>query len=223
MQKLLAEVKTGKMVGKSSGGSGVGCGPHRRSCAINKFKAEREEMLAVFSEITEQERLRKIISTPLEDSELGTHPFEKKGNYFNDWVMWENYMAADLRWNHLLQQQDSYLKFVLNATQDSLPTPSRLNTWQEESAGDGLCPLGCREKGTLKRILCSCWKALREEPQSRITWRHDSILLAIFRGVMDRIQEANAQSRQEDALPSIKLKSVETLDGDSLISNASGN
>ena len=137
--------------------------------------------------------------------------------------MWENYMAADLRWNHLLQQQDSYLKFVLNGTQDSLPTPSRLNTWQQESAGDGRCPLGCKEKGTLKHILCGCWIALKEEPQSRITWRHDSILLAIFRGVMDRIQEANAQPRQEDALPPIKLKSVETLNGDSLVSNASGN
>merc|ERR1712167_469188 len=118
------------------------------------------------------------------------------------------------RWNHLLQQQDSYLKFVLNGTQDSLPTPSRLNTWQQESAGDGRCPLGCKEKGTLKHILCRCWIALKEEPQSRITWRHDSILLAIFRGVMDRIQEANAQPRQEDALPPIKLKSVETLNGD---------
>ena len=62
-----------------------------------------------------------------------------------------------------------------------------------------------------------------EKPQSRITWRHDSILLAIFRGVMDRIQEANAQPRQEDALPPINLKSVETLDGDSLVSNTSGN
>ena len=77
MQKLLAEVKTGKMVGKPSDGSGVGYRPPRRSCAVNKFKAEREEMLAVFSEITEQERLRKIISTPLEASEVGTHPFEK--------------------------------------------------------------------------------------------------------------------------------------------------
>ena len=79
-------------------------------------------MLGVFSEITEQERLRKIISTPLEASEVATHPFEKKGNCFDDWVLWENAMAADLRWNHPLQQQDWYLKFVLNATQDSLPT-----------------------------------------------------------------------------------------------------
>lgn len=111
-------------------------------------------MLAVFSEITEQERVRKIISTPLKASEVGTHPFEKKGNYFNDWVLWENAMAADLRWNHLLQQQDSYLKFVLNATQDSLPTPSRLKTWHQETQERVYVPWAAEERKGLSSTSC---------------------------------------------------------------------
>ena len=90
----------------------------------------------------------------------------------------------------MLRKQESFLKFVLNAIQDSCPTPSRLKCWSQASAGDGKCPLGCGKAGTLKHILCACVKAIKEAPQSRITWRHDSVLLAIYRGVMDAIEEA---------------------------------
>ena len=45
-------------------------------------------------------------------------------------------------------------------------------------------------------ILCQCQKAIKKEPQSRITWQHDSILLAIYKGVKDRIKEA-MESRVE--------------------------
>ena len=65
----------------------------------------------------------------------------------------------------------------------------------ENRAGDGLCPLGCRVAGSLLHILCQ--KAMKEEPQSRIMWRHDFILLAIYKGVKDRIKEA-VESRGEE-------------------------
>ena len=89
-------------------------------------KAEGEEMLRVFKEIYEEGRLVKVMSKPLEDSDSDTHPDEKKGNYFCGWLKWKNAMVVDLRWDQLLRKQNSYLRFVLNATQDSLPTPSRL-------------------------------------------------------------------------------------------------
>ena len=79
---------------------------------------------------------------------------------------------------------------MLNATQDSLPTPSRLKCWRQSSAGDGKCPLGCGRAGTLKHILCTCCKAIAEKPQSRITWRHDSTLLTIYRGITERVEAA---------------------------------
>ena len=79
-------------------------------------------------------------------------------------------IGLDLRWNRILQKQDSYLRFALNAAQDSLPTPSRLEHWQQDSAGDGLCPLGYRVTGSLLHILCQCQNVIKEEePQSRIT------------------------------------------------------
>ena len=73
-------------------------------------------------------------------------------------------MSLDLRWNRILQKQDSYLRFALSAAQDSLPTSRRLKHWQHDSAGDGLCPLGCRVTGSLLHILCQCQKAIKEEP-----------------------------------------------------------
>ena len=92
----------------------------------------------------------KVMSKPLEDSDPDTHPDEKKGNYFCGWLKWKNAMMVDLRWDQLLRKQDSYLRFVLNATQDSLPTPSRLKHWNKSSGGDGKCPLCSCFVGTLK-------------------------------------------------------------------------
>ena len=99
-------------------------------------------------------------------------------------------MSLDLQWNRILQTQDSYLRFALNAVQDSLPTPSRLEHRQQDSAGDGLCVLGCRVTQSILHILCQCQTAIKEGPQSRIRWQNDSILLAIYKGVKYRIKEA---------------------------------
>ena len=43
-----------------------------------------------------------------------------------------------------------------------------------------------RVTGSLLHILCQCLKVMKEEPQDRITWQHDSILLAVYEGVTDR-------------------------------------
>jgi len=59
-----------------------------------------------------------------------------------------------------------------------------------------MCPLGCKAVGSLRHILCGC--RLDEQPQSRITWRHDSVLLAIFRGVLavsNRCKKSQAKGR----------------------------
>ena len=68
----------------------------------------------------------------------------------------------------------------------------------------------CGKAGILKHILCSCVKAIKEEPQSRITWRHDSVLLAIYRGVLDAIEEAG---KGEDVAVSEEVVSFKTASG----------
>ena len=59
-----------------------------------------------------------------------------------------------------------------------------------------MCPLGCNTVGSLRHILCGC--RLDEQPQSRVTWRHDSVLLAILRGVLavsNRYKESQAKGK----------------------------
>ena len=48
--------------------------------------------------------------------------------------------------------------------------------------------LRSRFVGTLKHILCGCPHAINEEPQSRITWRHDSILLAWKKAIEHQVK-----------------------------------
>ena len=126
-------------------------------------------MLSVYAEILEEERLVATLSQKTD---------------FGEWVKWENAMAVNLRWEHLLNKSDSYLKFVLCATEDVLPTPSVLKVWKQWNANDGKCPLGCGRAGSLKHILTGCEIAHNEKPQNRIKWRHDSILFTIYTAVL---------------------------------------
>ena len=141
-------------------------------CAVTKAQspeqAERESVLRVYKEILEQERLVGVLS---------------KLTNFGEWVKWEAAMQLDMRWHSLLaSESDSVLRFLMCATEDVLPTPAMLKLWGQ---GDGACPQGCvKEKGSLRHILCGCWAALNEKPQSRIKWRHDSLLLAIFKAIL---------------------------------------
>ena len=56
-------------------------------------------------------------------------------------------------------------------------------------------------------ILRQCQKAIKEEPQSRIICRHDSILLAIYNSIKDRIKEAMASRVETEVEDSIGVKS----------------
>jgi len=107
--KLQAEAKIRQVMGQAADGAGIGFGYQLRGRPC-------EEMLRVFKEIYEEERLVNVMSKILEDSDPNTHTDEKKGNYFCAWLKWKNAMMVDLRWDQLLQKQDSYLRFVPDAT-----------------------------------------------------------------------------------------------------------
>ena len=108
----------------------------------------------------------------------------------------------------MLWKQESYLRFMVNAVQDSLPTPSELKSWAGNSGRDGLCPLGCREVDSFMRIICGCQSAVHKRPESRITWRYDSILLAICTCIVDRIQEVSESERKPQYEVPIGFKST---------------
>ena len=173
MDGCLAEVRMNKIKGQTqTNRAGVGYGPTVRWRTPSGPKREREQMLRIFTEIEEEKRILSAIT---------------RKSHFSEWVNWEGALAVDLRWQHVLHKQsDTWLRAVLNSTEDTLPTPSVLKCWRQASAGDGKCPLGCGMAGTLKHILCGC-KLTFEQGQHRITWRHDSILLAIYHSVQERI------------------------------------
>ena len=65
------------------------------------------------------------------------------------------------------------------------------------------CPLGCRESGTLKHIMCSCRRAHNLSKDhtgrfhNRIKWRHDSILKVIEQAVLAQIaHEKSVREKQ---------------------------
>ena len=219
MDKLLAEVKTNKIKGSAqTNRAGLGYGPSKHKRRIPSGpKGEREQMLRVFTEIEEEARIVRALT-------------QKK--HFSEWLKWQCALAVDLSWQQLLHKQsDSFLRFLLNSIEDSLPTPSVLKCWRQASAGDGKCPLGCNYAGSLKHILCSCEAAHRtskEAPQSRITWRHDSILLAIYNAVKEQVDKANSAdpadtvNRIQNPLQTI-FKSASILSDDSEDKAACGN
>ena len=206
LDKLLAEAKVGKMIMNPTSGTGLGYKPRSRVAGMSREKAERAEIMRIFGEIEAERRLVKIMNKPLSGEQTAVVPLdgcpdEKHGNYFCGWLRWENTLAVEVGWATLLRKDPSYLKFVLNATQDSLPTPSRLRCWDKQKLVCGKCPLGCQEAGTLKHILCSCRRAHQPPPHhtgvfyNRIKWRHDSILEVIEQAVVAQI--AHEQSEKE--------------------------
>ena len=107
---------------------------------MRKEKAERAEIIRIFGEIEKEKRLVKVMSKTLSGEQtavvlLDGCPDENKGNYLCGWLRWENALAANVQWKTLLRKSASYLKFVLNATQDSLPTPIRLRCWDYDKTG----------------------------------------------------------------------------------------
>ena len=181
MDALLAEVRMNKIKGRGqTNQAGLGYGV--RAQPKRGPKREREEMLGVFSEIEEQNRIVRALT---------------KRTCFSDWLKWDSAMAVDVSWQQLLHKHsDSHLKFLLNAIECTLPTPDNLARWNQGNACGGKCPLGCAKTGSLMHILCNCERAHKEEPQNRIAWRHDSILLAIYHATMDRIKEINQVTSQ---------------------------
>ena len=146
-------------------------GPTGSLSANATNRIERETILRIFREEKEREMVVGVITNL---------------QHFGEWVKWNSALQIDTSWHNLLSRfTDQQLRFRMCATEDVLPTESVLNCWNLTDTG-GMCPLGCKANGSLRHILCGCRldEGNVKGKQSRITWRHDSILLAICRAVM---------------------------------------
>ena len=77
----------------------------------------------------------------------------------------------DIVWkSSMFNLKQGTLKFLLNASIDTLPTAANLKRWKKASSD--LCKL-CKRRQTTNHVLSACPVAL---DQKRYTWRHDSVI-----------------------------------------------
>ena len=106
-----------------------------------------------------QEQLVNHVKTlTLQGNILSLAAFEKED------IIWKSYM---------FNLKAGTLKFLLNASIDTLPTAVNLKRWKKSPSH--LCKL-CRGRQTTNHVLNACKVALNTK---RYTWHHDSILLYI--------------------------------------------
>jgi len=194
LESLLRVVQFEKMRGPLiKSGAGLGWGSVLRK-AQSVAGEERQGVLRAFKEMVEEDRVVHVLTNL-------TH--------FGEWVKWDAAVQLDRRWHSMLySESDSQLRFRLLATEDVLPTPSMLHMW---AGTDKMCPLGCKCVGSLRHILSGC--SLDEEPQSRITWRHDSVLYQIYKAtlaVSNRFKQTGAKQRQSPRAAGLKTTSFKS-------------
>ena len=112
-------------------------------------------------------------------------------------------LKRDWKWEYLLSGcTSSMFHFKINSTNNTLPTGANLSRWSngqvQVSCG------GCRApRPTLKHILNGCYTFLS---QGRYTWRHNSVLKVIYRGIKGKCDEIRRNEHvAQVALPFISF------------------
>ena len=87
-------------------------------------------------------------------------------------------MEMDATWkSYIYQLPKGTMKFILNATTDTLPTRSNLKLWGKR--GNDRCPR-CGWTESLNHILSACKTSLDE---GRYTYRHNSVLQCLYKHI----------------------------------------
>ena len=89
----------------------------------------------------------------------------------HSWLAWSAYVQNDLSWRHIPVMPPGLLQFCVQATYNTLPSPSNLVRWQILS--EQSCSLCNSITCTLPHILSACHFSLQN---GRFTYRHDSVL-----------------------------------------------
>jgi len=106
-----------------------------------------------------------------------------------NWTNWANYIRMDLRWANILALPPNLLAFSLNATFNTLPSPSNLRRMKIQS--DATCWLCGRSPCTITHVLSGCKRAL---DQGRFNLRHDSVLKEIVTFLLDFISKVGKEN-----------------------------
>ncbi len=88
------------------------------------------------------------------------------------WTRWESTLQRRITWANILQANFHWVRFLVQAVYDALPSPANLHVWRKCETPSCLL---CSGRGSLEH-LSSCPKALAD---GRYRWRHDQVLKAI--------------------------------------------
>lgn len=117
------------------------------------------------------------------------------------WTSWENLEHHKLTWRDIWEIEGSWLRFIIRATYDVLPTPKNLSQWVGE---DPICAL-CQTPATLRHILFGCKTSLS---QGRYTWRNNQVRRQLAITLEGRRTTTNAlpspMSRRTNIIPFVK-------------------
>ena len=122
---------------------------------------------------------RKLVSSMLEEDDNDVFRAKAVQLYLQGyWMKWCDYIKNDLSWKTLLNLPSTLVSFCLNATYDTLPSPSNLRRWQITT--EASCFLCKKQICTTAHILGACQVALK---QGRFIYRHDSVLSVLVSGL----------------------------------------
>ena len=108
-----------------------------------------------------------------------------------EWQRWGNLLPRDMSFERMcFGSTPDLVRFELNATMDTCPTPANLERWSKLNIGR--CQICYARSCTLSHILSCCHVSLT---QGRYTWRHDSVLLVIEQALSIAIRRGSAQHR----------------------------
>lgn len=103
------------------------------------------------------------------------------------WSSWDNLMQQDLSWYRLLYDMPpNILKFMMNGTTNTLPSPVNLKLWHKEVLDN--CPLCNHPHCAMIHILSMCPVALK---QGRYMWRHNLVLREFVRFLKSHLDNVN--------------------------------
>ena len=101
-------------------------------------------------------------------------------------------MAQDKLWRAAIYEySDTLFQWTIKAIEDQCPSPQVLKCWRKIE--NATCPVCLAAGCSLKHILVGCNSALQ---QNRYTWRHDSILLALYRAVREAVNRGHARLKR---------------------------
>ena len=109
------------------------------------------------------------------------------------WTRWTEYIQNDLSWNKLSKMPLNLISFCVNATYDTLPSPSNLRRWK--ISDEAACFLCKKNICTTAHVLGACKVALK---QQRILLFVSAVFLRHFSEAShDRSDTKKQRTRQQ--------------------------